>query len=596
MRNSKGTRDGEIIRKLYRSSVTSIIISAVAAMFGVIIDGIVISRFLGTESMAAYGIVSPLFSVITAISGVLAAGSQVYCAKHLGAGKVDRARQVFSSCMVVTVAISLILSIILFVFCDPLCVGLGAEGQTAALLPLTKEYLYGISPGILPVLLLFIFNSLMRLDGDPNRVVIAVIAMTACDIVGDLLNALVIHGGMLGMGISTAISYWVALVIMLMHFRKKDIIFRFSMKNLQLSDLSGILKTGAPTAVGSGSAMLRVFIQNHIMAFIAGSTAVAALSVRNTLNNLFGSILIGVGMTTAMIAGMVYGEEDRSSAKHLLSVSLRFAVGIGILLAVISFAGAPMLVSLFASGKQDSVNMSLLAVRAMRIYAIGLPFYGINMVFTDYLQGINRLKLANFVSLFDNLVYVCTLSLVLSPFIKTDAVWLSYPIGEVLVIITVILAAFREKRTMPKKMDDMLFLSDDFGAKKSDIFETSLATIEETIEAVHNIASFMQERDASPKEARLVPLFVEEMAGNVIEHGFTKDQKKHSVDVRVLKKNSHWIIRIRDNCILFDPLQRATVFDPNDPAANIGIRMVVGMADDIQYINAMQLNNLIIRI
>lgn len=69
--------DGEIIKKLFRSSVTSIIIAAVAAMFGMLIDGIIIGKFLGTDSMAAYGIVSPLFSIMTAISGILAAGSQV---------------------------------------------------------------------------------------------------------------------------------------------------------------------------------------------------------------------------------------------------------------------------------------------------------------------------------------------------------------------------------------------------------------------------------------------------------------------------------------------------------------------------------------
>ena len=587
---------GAIIRRLYRSSVTSIIIAAVAAMFGMLIDGIVIGKFLGTESMAAYGIVSPLFSIMTAISGVLAAGSQVFCGKHLGAGRVDRARQVFSACMAATVVIALGLTVFLFAACGPVCVGLGAKGSAANLLPLAKGYLYGISPGILPVLLLFIFNSLMRLDGDPNRVIVAVAAMTACDIVGDLLVALVFKAGMVGMGISTAISYWVALVIMLMHFKKKDIIFRFSLKGIRLADLGSIFKTGAPTAVASGATMVRNLILNLIMVGIASSTAVAALSVRNTLNTLFGSILMGVGMTTTMIAGMVYGEEDRSAAGHLLRVSLRYALGIGILLGLMVFLGAPTLVSLFASGKPDSVQMTEMAVRAMHIYAFGLPLYGVNMVFINYLQGINRLKLANLVSLLDNLVFVVMISLILSPMIRTDAVWLGYPIGEALVILTVILAARQEKKRMPRGVKDLLFLADDFGAAPEETYERSLTTMGETMDAAHEITNFMKEREATTKEAMLVPLFVEEMAGNVIEHGFTKDRKRHSVDLRVLKKNGAWIVRIRDNCEAFDPLQRATVFDPADPAANVGIRMVTGMAKDVQYVNAMQLNNLIIKL
>ncbi len=587
---------GEIIRKLYRRSVTSIIIAAVAASFGMLIDGVVIGKFLGTESMAAYGIVTPLFSIMTAVSGVLATGSQVFCAKHLGEGRVDRARQVFSACMILTVVISVLITAVLFVFCRPICVGLGAKGPAAGLLPLTMGYLYGISPGILPVILLFIFNALMRLDSDPERIIAAVAAMTVCDIAGDLLNALVIHGGMVGMGVSTAVSYWVALVIMLMHFRKKDIIFRASVRDIRREDMLGIFRVGAPNAIGSGSVMVRNLILNLLMVGIAGSTAVAALSVRNTLNTLFGAILLGASMTTAMIAGMVYGEEDRNSVKDLLSVSLRYTFLMGILLAVLVFAAAPYLVALFTGGKGDPVRMAELAVRAMRVYAFGLPLYGLNMVFVSYLQGIGRLKLANTVSLIDNVIYAVIIALILSPALKTGAVWLSYPIGEALVILTVVLCARRERKQMPCGTEDMLFLPDDFGVSPEDTYEKSLRTMEDIMTASYETAAFMKEKHAAEKEVLLVPLFVEEMAGNVIEHGFTKDGKAHSVDLRVLQKDGDWTVRIRDDCVSFDPLQRASVFDPGDPAANIGIRMVIGMAKDIKYMNVMQLNDLIIRL
>ena len=588
--------DGTIIRKLYRSSVTSIIIAAVAAMFGMLIDGIVIGKFLGTDSMAAYGLVSPLFSIMTAISGVLAAGSQVFCAKHLGAGRVDRARQVFSVCMIATVAISAVVIVILFLFCEPVCMGLGAKGSAANLLPLTKGYLYGISPGILPVLLLFIFNSLMRLDGDPNRVVVAVVVMTIFDIVGDLLVALVFHAGMVGMGISTAISYYAALIVLLLHFRKPDIIFKFTPKDVQWKDLAGIFKTGAPTAVGSASTMVRNTILNLIMVGVASSTAVAALSVRNTLNTLFGAILMGIGMTTTMIAGMVFGEEDRSSAGHLMRVSIRYALMFGVILGAFIFFAAPVLVSLFASGKSDSVKMAEYAVNAMRIYAFGLPMYGINQVFVNYLQGIGKLKLANLVSLLDNLIYVVLIALVFSRAIGMTAVWISYPIGEALVILTVFLAAMRDRKHVPHNTEDFLFLEDSFGGEEENTYERSFTTVDEVMQTTQELGDFMKERNASNKQTMMIPLCVEEMAKNVIEHGFTKDTKPHSVDLRVLKKEEDWIVRIRDNCRSFDPKQWMEIHHPEDPASNIGIRMVYGMAKDVQHVNAMQLNNLIIRV
>ena len=269
---------------------------------------------------------------------MLAIGAQVTCARHLGEGKADRARHVFSACVLMTVVISLIAIVILLLFCEPLCVAMGAKGNVKEALPLAKDYLYGISFGILPVMMLFVFNSLMRLDGDANQVIAAVVVMTVFDIVGDLLVALVFHAGMVGMGVSTAISYYAAFFVLLLHFRKPDILFRFSLKEIQRSDFAQILRVGAPTAVGSGATMVRNLVLNLTMVNVGDSEAVAALTVRNTMNTLFGAILLGIGMTTSMIAGMVYGEEDRTSALSLMHVSLRYALFFGVFLAVLAFA------------------------------------------------------------------------------------------------------------------------------------------------------------------------------------------------------------------------------------------------------------------
>ena len=84
--------NGQIISKLFRNSVVSIIAAAIATMIGIVIDGIVIGRFLGTTSMAAYGLVTPIINLTTVFSGILTTGAQINCAQHLGAGSVDKAR------------------------------------------------------------------------------------------------------------------------------------------------------------------------------------------------------------------------------------------------------------------------------------------------------------------------------------------------------------------------------------------------------------------------------------------------------------------------------------------------------------------------
>ena len=99
--------NGKIINKLFRNSVISIILAAIATMIGIVIDGIIIGRFLGEDSMAAYSLVTPVINLATAFSGILATGAQIICAQHLGAGDKKSARRAFSMCMIITVIIGL---------------------------------------------------------------------------------------------------------------------------------------------------------------------------------------------------------------------------------------------------------------------------------------------------------------------------------------------------------------------------------------------------------------------------------------------------------------------------------------------------------
>ena len=54
------------------------------------------------------------------------------------------------------------------------------------------------------------------------------------------------------------------------------------------------------------------------------------------------------------------------------------------------------------------------------------------------------------------------------------------------------------------------------------------------------------------------------MVVNVIDHGFTKDKKNHSVGVRVVCKNDEVILRIKDDCVPFDPAERNHLTEGGD--------------------------------
>ena len=131
----------------------------------------------------------------------------------------------------------------------------------------------------------------------------------------------------------------------------------------------------------------------------------------------------------------------------------------------------------------------------------------------------------------------------------------------------------------------------------SDRIERSIRSMDEVIALSKDVGGFCAAHGIGSKEANRLSLCIEEMAGNVIEHGFS-DGKPHSLDVRVLVKDGQRVLRMRDDCALFDLQEKADhwAFDPEHPERNIGIRMVMHAAKDIAYTNTMNTNNLIVTI
>ena len=116
----------------------------------------------------------------------------------------------------------------------------------------------------------------------------------------------------------------------------------------------------------------------------------------------------------------------------------------------------------------------------------------------------------------------------------------------------------------------------------------------------------MQAQDANTKVVsklmfRLLPIqillaAVGAVNGIVSSYFASNYQKRHSIDIRVVHKDDDIILRIRDDCVPFNPRERKALTDPNDILKNAGIRIVYQIAKSVDYQNLLGLNVLTIRI
>ena len=90
-------------------------------------------------------------------------------------------------------------------------------------------------------------------------------------------------------------------------------------------------------------------------------------------------------------------------------------------------------------------------------------------------------------------------------------------------------------------------------------------------------------------------LFIEEMAGNTVLHGYT-EEKKGNVNLRFVFRDDSGVIRLRDDGRPFDPVRWLEKNSGEDPTSGLGIRVVTSLAKNVNYMASMEMNNIIIEL
>lgn len=116
-----------------------------------IVDGVLIGQFLGTNAIASYGFAAPIFIASNAVFGVFATGVQSICGNCMGRGDMKSANGYFNATLFVALGISVVVAVALVAFSTPLVTVLGASGEGEAMLEIaqgTRDYLIGLAIGI----------------------------------------------------------------------------------------------------------------------------------------------------------------------------------------------------------------------------------------------------------------------------------------------------------------------------------------------------------------------------------------------------------------------------------------------------------------
>ena len=564
------------------SSVNSIVCSLAAG------------NLLGAYTMSAVGLYLPVNMFLNAVIAMLQGGTAIQSGKYIGENAREQMQNAFSLNMIVSLLFSAVVTVVFLV--------LGTFNLThlvtadPALQDTFGDYLRGQAVGVLPMVVGGQLSAFLSLE---NRQKVTTAATVSCVIVSLLANLVflrVLNLGAFGLALSTSVGMWMFFAIQAVGFfgRRNGYRFSLSLHGLRWNDLGTILKVGLPGAVNFGYQAVRGLILNRLILQYAGTDGLSAFAANDALLRLFWAVPFGMVAVGRMAFSVSVGEEDREALKAVMRAVMRRYVPLMVLVSASVILLAHPLTRLYYRNTSDPVYA--MTVLGFRILPAAMPISVFTLNYACYGQTSGKLRLVHLLSLMNGLLSVVILSALLLPSMGMAGVDTAHVLSGVLQIIIILVYACIKKRGLPRSLDDLMAFPPDFGVPESEWMNLTVRTIEDVISVSRTLEHFCLSRGTDRRRSCFAALAMEEMAGNIVRHGFSGSNSRQEAVIRVTRKGNDLILRIRDNGRYLNPVERLQMMDPEDRVSNVGLRLARRCASEMQDQSILGLNVLTLRI
>jgi len=390
-----------------------------------IVDGLFISRYVGTEALAAVNIVYPIYNFAFGISIMFCVGGSVIVAISLGANKFKTANNDFSLVNLVMLIVSLVTTLAGLIYINPL---LNWLGLTESLMGYGRVYaqLLLIS---MPFLTMKIgFEYFLRVDHNATLSFIVTLSGGIINIVLDYFFVAVFKWGVTGAGLATLLGIVISSIIGLYYFIKYAKQLKFVLPKWHWQTLLHVCKNGFSEMVTEASAGIVVILFNYKLMEYAGAASIAAYTTLLYIFYVFKSVSMGITIGTQPIISFNLGLKSYTTIKDLFIKSAVLISSISLIVFIIMQFHGEFLIKIFIT---NDTYTTQLALDGLTIYSISLLFSGLNIFGIGYLNAINDGKKAVFISILKPLLFTIPTLYLFSEVFGLNGIWMTVPTAEV---------------------------------------------------------------------------------------------------------------------------------------------------------------------
>ncbi len=411
-------------RRLLRFTFASIIMMIFTSIYGVV-DGIFVSNFVGTTAFAAINLIMPYIMLFGTVGIMVGTGGTALISKTLGEGKEEKANELFSMLVYLSIVGGVVLTVFSLLLLRPVAILLGAEGE---MLEACVEYGVFTLPAMTAFILQNEFQCFCTAAEKPNLGLWLTVAAGVTNMALDGLFVGVWGFGLVGAAVATSLSQCVGGLMPMVYFaRKNDSRLHLVKAGFDGSAVAKTCLNGSSELMSNLSLSFVSMLYNFQLMRYAGENGVAAYGVLMYVNFIFIAVFLGYSLGSAPVIGYHYGAGNREELKSLFRKSLRIVLVISLGLTLLAEVLSGFLSGIFVGYDPGLYDMTR---KAFMVYSLSFLLCGFNMFGSSFFTALNNGPVSAAISFLRMLVFQSAGVLLLPIFFGLDGVWWSIVVAE----------------------------------------------------------------------------------------------------------------------------------------------------------------------
>lgn len=414
-----------------------------------IVDRIYIGHIpeIGGMALTGVGVCMPLIVIVSAFAALVGNGGAPRASIFMGQGHTETAEKTLGNCFSMQIILSVILTLVLFIWNRELLLAFGASENT---IEYGVQYMNIYAIGTIFVQFTLGMNAFITAQGFTKISMLSVLIGAVSNIILDPIFIFALKLGVRGAALATILSQAVSCIWVLSFLFGKKSLLRIRAKNLVLQSkvILPTLALGLSVFIIQASESIILVCFNASLLKYGGDLAVGAMTILTSVMQFAMLPLQGLGQGAQPIISYNFGAHNTARVKQTFRLLLKASLCYSTILwgIIMLFPGV--------FTKMFTPDTALLAFTPtpLRVYMAVMLLFGIQMACQLTFNAIGNAKASIIVAVMRKFVLLIPLIYILPavfPQNPTFSVYLAEPVADFFAVsFTAILFTFQFKKAL----------------------------------------------------------------------------------------------------------------------------------------------------